>query len=355
VSSRSSIVVVGAGIIGLTSAFRLARAGHGVTVVDPAPASGATYAAAGMVAPSAEVVPGERDNYDLQCRALPAWRHLARELEEFAGAPLEVHESGTLLVGWDASDRRLARQFVTVAQEFGVAHRAVGRAESPADFAGLSDRIGDGVIFPEDGWLDPDQAVAALRAGLDALSVEVRAEVVGEVGVEGGTVVARTPTGEVRAQLGLVTTGAAGLPPGLGPALHQVRPVRGITTRVEGLERGDRPTVRALVRGRAFYLVRRPGGYCVLGASSEERHEPAVEVGELARLLRDALDVVPALEGTRVLETRVGLRPASVDGRPFLESLGDGRWAWLSGHYRHGMTLAPLAAQEALEWVERAP
>jgi glycine/D-amino acid oxidase-like deaminating enzyme len=31
----------------------------------------------------------------------------------------------------------------------------------------------------------------------------------------------------------------------------------------------------------------------------------------------------------------------------------DERWAWLSGHYRHGVTLAPLSSLEALEFAER--
>ena len=129
----------------------------------------------------------------------------------------------------------------------------------------------------------------------------------------------------------------------------------GVTVRVLGPDRSDVATVRALVRGRAFYMVSRPGGYCVLGATAEERHEPVLEVGELQRLLRDALDVVPALENAHVLEHRLGLRPASPDLEPFFEVLGASRWAWISGHYRHGVTLAPLAALEALHFIQEIP
>jgi glycine oxidase len=94
-------------------------------------------------------------------------------------------------------------------------------------------------------------------------------------------------------------------------------------------------------------MVSRSGGYCVLGATSEERSEPAIEVGEFQRLLRDALDIVPALETANLVETRMGLRPASKDLEPFFEVLAGGRWAWSSGHYRHGVTLAPIAALQA--------
>ena len=99
-------------------------------------------------------------------------------------------------------------------------------------------------------------------------------------------------------------------------------------------------------------MVSRAGGYNVLGASSEERFEAGAQVGEVQRLLRDALDVVPALETAVVLETREGNRPASEDLRPFFEVLAGGRWAWSSGHFRHGVTLAPIAAREALRFAQ---
>jgi glycine oxidase len=111
--------------------------------------------------------------------------------------------------------------------------------------------------------------------------------------------------------------------------------------------------IRSFVRGSTVYMVSRPGGYDVLGASSEERREAGAQVGEVQRLLRDALDVVPALETAVILETREGNRPASDDLRPFFEVLGDGRWSWSSGHFRHGVTLAPIAANEALRFAER--
>jgi glycine oxidase len=126
-----------------------------------------------------------------------------------------------------------------------------------------------------------------------------------------------------------------------------------VTARVQGVDRANLPTIRAFVRGRMFYMVSRPGGYCVLGATAEERREPTVQVGELQRLLRDALDIVPELETASIVESRIGLRPASPDLRPFFEVIQTPGWAWSSGHYRHGVTLAPIAASQALTFAEQ--
>ena len=352
-SSEKSALVVGGGVIGLTSAFRLARRGWQVTLFDPAPGKGATWAAAGMIAASAEIAPGEQTNYQRQKCALPAWRELRIELAEVTGSELNLYETGTLLIGWDGGDRRMVEQFAQVAAEFGVRPRVVERASEPEMFLGLTGRIGQGLYIEGDGWLDPDEAVEILTAANAALGVVPVAETVLAVSNHDGRVSATTPRSTYEGSLGILATGATPLPQGAAPSgTNTVRPVRGITARVLGIDRSSQPTVRAFVRGRTFYLVSRPGGYCVLGATSEERSEPVVEVGEMHRLLRDALDVVPSLETANLLEARMGLRPANVDLEPFFEVLAGGRWAWSSGHYRHGVTLAPLAARDAVAFAE---
>ena len=355
-TQRDSVLVVGAGIIGLTSAFRLARAGHPVTIIDSSPARGATWAAAGMIAPGAEIVPGEETNYHLQLGALPAWRALSEELVSLTGEDVPIVERGTLLVGWDASDRRLIDQFAQVARRFGATLAHCTRAQRPEQFQGVSPRIADGLLIEGDAWVDPDRAVLVLETALDLLGAKTISDTVTRVDYTDDHVRAFSASGEFDAQWGLVATGSWGLPSGLSsPARNSVRPVSGVTVRVQGLDRSDAATVRAFVRGRAFYMVSRPGGYAVLGASVEERGEPVLEVGELQRLLRDALDVLPALENAHVIEHRLGLRPASPNLEPFFEVLGHTRWAWVSGHYRHGVTLAPLAATQALRFVEATP
>ena len=322
-------------------------------MLDPAPGRGATWAAAGMIAAAAEITPGEEDNYRLQSGALDEWRTLNVELGEATGVQVPLYETGTLVVGWDAGDRSQVRQFTEVARRFGAPGRDVTRSEDPALFVGLSDRISEGVVMEGDASLDPDDAVRVLRRGLDALGVEVVAERVQRIESCTDGVTAHATTGAWSAQCGVLATGWSPLPAGaVSSGRNQVRPVRGVTARVVGPDRHERPTVRAFVRGRTFYLVGRPGGQCVLGGTSDERAEADAEVGEVQRLLRDALDVAPEMEAASLVEVRSGLRPASGDGRPFLEALEPAGWAWSTGYYRHGVTLAPRAALDVVAWVE---
>jgi glycine oxidase len=344
-------VVVGAGVIGQVSAFALARVGWRVTLVDPAPGRGATFAAAGMLAPGGEVAPGEEENHRLHRTATDAWRDLVRELGEVAGRTIGLHAVGTLIVGVDAGDRRLVDQHVALAASYGVATRITARSDEPALFEGLAAKVVQGVVVEGDAWVDPDEALDVVRQANEALGVRYLTDTVRTAAGGADGVVARTDDNELRARIGLVATGSGGLPIGLhGPAGASVRPVRGMTVRLRGPDRSHLPMVRAHVHGRPTYYVGRAGGYGVLGASSEESSEPVVELGEFQRLLRDGLELLPALEAATLVETRVGLRPASADLRPFLCDLGGG-WLWSSGHYRHGVTLAPLAAHRLVERV----
>lgn len=352
-TSEKSALVVGGGVIGLASAFRLARANFRVTLFDPTPGMGATRAAAGMVAASAEIAPGEEENFRLQSGALGAWRALAADLGDVTGRELTLMEVGTLLVGWDQSDRRLVDQYVDIANEFGVQPRRVRRDEETAMFEGVTGRINDGLYIAGDAWVNPDQVVDVLKEANAILGVEVVNETVTDICADVDHVTAVTSSTSFDRPLGLIATGVGALPRGVeSPSGNRIRPIHGITVRVRGVDRSDQPMIRSFVRGRSVYMVSRPGGYNVLGATSEERSESSVRVGELERLLRDVLDVIPDLESAAVLETRSGLRPASDDLRPFFEILGGGRWAWSSGHFRHGVTLAPLAASEALRFAE---
>jgi len=352
-NDSNSVVIIGAGIIGTVAAFRLAKSGYRVVVLDPTPGRGATFAAAGMLAPRAEITPGELSNFMLQLRAVQAWRELSESVSAVTGSNIAIHQTGTLLVGWDQSDRRQVSQFAEVATSFGYAPSAVGRSDSASMFHGVSQRIGSGLYLDDDAWVNPDEAMSALRGANEQLGVTYFNEKCDHLSETGAGVEVFFASSHSHFDAALVATGHSSLLDGVEIAeANDIRPVRGFTIRVSGVDRSFAPTLRAVVRGRNFYLVSRPGGYCVLGASVEEKSAPVIEIGEMQRLLRDALEVVPDLETATFLDARSGLRPSSRDGEPFFRLSSGGRVAWASGHYRHGVTLAPVVANDVLEFVE---
>ncbi len=135
-----------------------------------------------------------------------------------------------------------------------------------------------------------------------------------------------------------------------------VRPVRGVTVRLqapEGVPRLRR-TVRALVHGRSCYLVPRDDGGLVLGATMEERGSALdVPLGGVADLVEDARRIVPALDEYSVLELAPGLRPGSPDNGPIVGTTPVTGLVLATGHYRNGVLLAPVTADEVVRLLDR--
>lgn len=306
----TSVQVLGAGIVGLTVADELLRRGHDVTVVDPRPASGASYAAAGMLSPAAEVWYGEEDVLRLGSASLRLWPDLAARLG------VELRRRGTLLVGYDAADlQQVDRQVELLARHGHDAHpldRAGVRGLEPA----LA-RVAGGALLPGEASVDPREVCDALLQRLP-----LRSE----------------PTG---ADVTVVATGAR-LPE---PWAHLVSGVRGEVLRLRSDDPPER-TVRGWVVGEPVYLVPRGDGRVVLGATSEHHDgEPVVTAGGALRLLAAARELWPALDRAELLEGTARDRPATVDGLPLVGPSGVEGVLLAAGHYRHGVLLAPLTAQ----------
>jgi len=98
-------IVVGAGTIGLTSAWRMARRGQRVAVVDPHPGQGASWVAAGMLAPVTEVHFTEQALLALTMASARRWPSFTAELEADAGCAIGYRTTGTLVVDADEGDR----------------------------------------------------------------------------------------------------------------------------------------------------------------------------------------------------------------------------------------------------------
>lgn len=319
--------VLGAGIVGLACADELVARGHDVTVVDPAPGSGASYAAAGMLSPAGEAWWGEPHVHRLGVLSARLWPSYA------AGLGVPLHERGTLLVGQDAADlQQVARQGEVLAG-LGVEvdlldGREVRRTEP------VLGRVAGGALLPADRAVDPRAVVAALLTRHRERVVSAR------------------PTGPVD---GVVVATGARLP---APLSHLVRGVRGEVLRL----RSDDPPRRVLrgwARGEPVYVVPRPGGEVVVGATVEEHDEPPVPtVGGILRLLAAARGLVPGLDRAEVVEVTARDRPATPDHLPLVgPSHVHGTWL-AAGHHRHGVLLSPLTARllaDALEGAEPDP
>jgi glycine oxidase len=347
------VLVVGGGVIGLACASALAQAGHPVTLVAPDPGrDGASWVAAGMLAPVTEVQFGEAALTALLLAGAAQWKDFATALEQYTGLDVGYDQSGTLTVAADPSDRAALDDLLAYQQTLGgTAHRRSAsqcRALVPALTPGLS----GGIEVPGDHQVDNRALLGALveagrRAGVEFVAASV-------VALGAGPSVT-TDDGEtldadcVLLAAGIGTAAIDGIE---GAGLPLLRPVKGHIVRLGGT--GPTPlltrTVRALVHGRSVYLVPRPDGSIVVGATVEERGaDTTVQAGAVHQLLDDARAVVPGIDELELRETRAGLRPATPDNMPVIGWTARPGVAVATGHYRNGILLAPHTAAAVVE------
>ncbi|MFG1623142.1 glycine oxidase ThiO [Kribbella sp. NPDC049227] len=349
----SDVVVVGAGLIGLATAWRLAADGIQVTVCDPTPGTQTSAVAAGMLAPVTEVEYGEDDLLALNLASVAAWPAFAAELEELTGLPAGLHQTGTLSVAYDVDDAAALRRLADYQRRLGLVVEELSGRDARKREPLLAAGVSGGVWVPGDHSVDNRQAVAALLRAVELSGVTLIRQRVSHIITAGTTAVGvQLDNGDtVRAAHVIAATGPwssqlEGVPDELRPP---VRPVKGEVLRLrvpEAYRPALKHTVRATARGFSVYLVPRPNGELVVGATTSELgYDTRVLAGGVFTLLRDARTVLPITDELELVESIAGLRPATPDNAPILGPSGLDGLLWATGHYRNGVLLTPITAQ----------
>jgi glycine oxidase len=348
-STRYDAVVIGAGLVGLACAWRSAKRGLSVLVVDRAeePGAGSSGVAAGMLAPVTEADFGEEPLLRVNLAGLARWPAFAAELEERTGLPTGYRESGALVVAADRDDAEALRRLHGFQRELGLDVEWLTPGACRRLEPGLSPRIAGGIAAHGDSQADPRATVRALAAAVDELALGVTVEAIEH---EHGRVTdVRTDAGTIECESVVVAAGAwsaALAPDGEGPP---VRPVKGQILELRARAGMPEPLTR-IVRTPRCYLVGRGDGRVVLGATVEEQgFDTAVTAGGVYRLLEAAWEVLPEVGELELVAAHAGLRPGTPDngalvGPGELEGL-----VWATGHWRNGVLLAPITGDAVAE------
>jgi glycine oxidase len=350
-TSSCDVAVVGAGLIGLAVAWRLAGRGLAVTVVDPAPAGAASRAAAGMLAPVSEVTYGEEALLRLSIESLRRYPGFVEELESVTGQDVGLRRAGTLIAATDAGDRGMLAELHGFQQRLGLSATMLSSRECRALEPALSPIVRCGLLVDGDHSVDNRRLAAALLDAATAAGTRVLRSQVRSVSVAAGRA-----TGLVT-DAGVVTAPTVVLAAGPWSALIEgvpaadrppVRPVKGEILRLRA--HGNVPvpgrTIRGYVNGQSVYVLARTSGEVIIGATMQDRgFDTTVRAGAVHDLLRDARALVPSVDELDLVETAAALRPGSPDNAPMIGRTHTDGLIVATGHHRNGVLLTPLTAE----------
>lgn len=321
-----SVLIAGAGILGLWQALVLGRAGFRVRVVERSPvlfAAAASRYAGAMLSPWCEAEAADPQLVELGVAALRRWRETL---------PGEITSAGTLVVAAPRDRSELLRFAKLTRGHTRLFPQAIASLEPD-----LGERFPAALYFSEEAHMDPVRALEALAAAVCAT---------------GGT----------------IETGVAFDPLSRAADDPLVIDCRGFSARDQCLDlrgvRGERVVVRApdvrlhrMVRllhpRQPLYVVPWLDHHFMIGATViESADDGPVTVRSALDLLAAAFAVHPGFAEARIVDFGAGIRPAFPSNMPEVRVGRDhGPVIHVNGAYRHGFLLAPVLADAVLAYL----
>lgn len=309
------ILIMGAGVGGLTAAYELFSRGADVTVCADkhSPVGTASWYAGGMLAPYCERESAEQIVEDFGLEAMQWWDKVLPEL---------VTHNGTLVVASARDANELHR--------FGIrtrGHETVDNTKIAEIEPDLAERFRSGLFYPTEAHIDPRLALTTLKDRLKAGGVNF------------------LPIGEKPDNYDIVIDAT-----GIARLNHdkKLRGVRGEMLLVRTSEVSLSRPIRFLHPRIPLYIVPRANNIFMIGATMIESGSDApISARSMMEFLNAAYAVHPAFAEAEIIEAGVGVRPSYADNFPRVKR--DGNVIAINGFYRHGYLLAPEMAQRAAD------
>jgi len=350
------VVIVGGGVIGLSIAYELTRAGVTPTVLDRAELGrAASWAGAGIISPGSER-PTSDPWAELRTRSARLYPEWSAALREETGIDNGYRRSGGVDVARTAAEDDALRAAAGRWRREGIAFERLPPGEFARVEPALSRDLRVAYFLPDRAQVRNPRHVRALAEAVARRGGRLRPGLAATgFRVESGRLTAViTAEGPLPCGAAVVAAGpwSAALLAGAGVRV-ETPPIKGQIV----LLRGDRPILTRIVEHGKNYLVPRDDGRVLVGATEEAA---GFDTRSTPAAVRDLLDVAlalcPALAAAEVERSWAGLRPGSVDGRPYLgPAPGVAGLVVATGHRRAGLQLSPATAEAIADLVLGRP
>lgn len=347
-------IVVGAGVIGSSIAYHLAKRGRRALLLERGTiACKASSAAAGMLGAQSELKEDDNSLFQLAKASRAMFPALSKELKEYSGIDIGLQQKGIYKIAANDVEREELISYGEAQRNLGEEARWVEPGELQRIEPAVSSQLNGALFLPNDGQVSaPDLSKAfALSA------VELGAEIFEYTDVQGlikeGKQVTgvKTNRGDFGADHVVVACGAWSEDLlGKQDSVMDMYPVKGECFSVK--------TRRRLIQGTLFskgcYIVPKAGGRLVIGATEKPgTFDETVTLGGLFPLIKEATQLIPELALAEWETAWTGLRPQTETSIPCLGPHQEYSGLFIaSGHYRNGILLSPITGKVMADLIE---
>jgi glycine oxidase len=345
------VIIAGGGIIGGAIAFELARHKLRVLVVDrQSPGQEASWAAAGMLSPA----PDSADAIalvPLASASLKIYTEFVSTVESASGMSTGFRPYGAIeiLFGADAENKLSA--MIAQHHKLGLDTEVLHVEDAAVLEPHINREIRAAALLRSEAAVDNRAFTNAILRAAEITGVEFRANSSVEklnLDNEGKCVGVIAEGKQIFANHVVI---AAGFASGSIEGIAQYAPTIPMRGQMVALQ-SARVDLHRVIRSEHGYIVPRGNGRCVTGSTIENVGvEKCITPQGINKILRAAVEMIPALKDAAIVETWCGLRPDTPDHLPSLGQTDIEGLLIATGHFRNGILLAPITAKLIAGWI----
>jgi glycine oxidase len=348
-TGTADVVIIGAGIVGLTTARALAKRGlRDVVLIEKStPGREASWAAGGILAPQIEADRPD-DFFRLACASRDLYPSFAEALKDETGIDPHLDQTGTLYLSFTEADECELRRRIEWQTSEGLTVEWLGKSDARELEGNISPHIRGAARFPNEWQVENRRLVDALVSANEKLGVNLITHCkVNGFQIEKERIQAvQTAMGTVHTSTVVLAAGAWSSfveSTGTVPPRVEVEPVRGQMLCFQARP----PVSRHVLYSSRGYLVPRRDERILAGSTTEHAgFNKQVTPEGIESITSLACELMPAIRDLSLIDSWAGLRPRAKDGLPVLgcseETAG---LFYATGHYRNGILLAPITGE----------